>query len=327
MNAFYGKRILNDGSLSAKLVQSINYLGGIVIGIGDIKQGADFAFESDETSPEKEKKIRQAGIPVYPLDVAEHWIEEAGLISERIENDRIDAIVLSKDVRSDNTALLLYELRLMANELKVRRQLENKSEYISSPPEEVKVDLEIVADKTLDKYCEVSDLDTLFLYEIRKIAREAKRARKDLSAQRWDALLSSPAIRILGSAGVTKDQRDSGYAHFGMEIWSLHPSRTSDGEPSEYGRGILTQYADIVIKNNARAESISVKIIDNYVAPGYRKGVVHGPELQFELPELELDAILHETSPEQQLVMLRASLLSRGVNTDVELVISNAAFK
>lgn len=77
--------------------------------------------------------------------------------------------------------------------------------------------------------------------------------REALDAARWKALLSSPRIRILGTAGFDPATRMShpDYRHFGMEIWS----RFSDWpqEKNAYGREVLTQYADSIIDVQSRA--------------------------------------------------------------------------
>ncbi|ENE9458514.1 TPA: hypothetical protein ACPZPF_002311 [Yersinia enterocolitica] len=65
-----------------------------------------------------------------------------------------------------------------------------------------------------------------------------------LDATRWRALLSSPAIRILGHAGLQDDKPiDGHYCHFGMEIWSHHEPYYDNKKAGE----LITRYADNMI--------------------------------------------------------------------------------
>ena len=77
-----------------------------------------------------------------------------------------------------------------------------------------------------------------------------------LDAQRWRALLGSARIRILGSAGIKSDvdpngNPHNGYAHFGMEIWTMYGSSLSSEQReqmranNESARELLIKYADI----------------------------------------------------------------------------------
>ncbi|MFM0976266.1 hypothetical protein WFJ72_13025 [Yersinia enterocolitica] len=73
---------------------------------------------------------------------------------------------------------------------------------------------------------------------------EAELSAVQLDATRWRAMLSSPAIRILGYAGLQDDKPiDGHYCHFGMEIWSHHEPYYDNKRA-----GILiTRYADNMI--------------------------------------------------------------------------------
>ncbi|EOF8198151.1 hypothetical protein ACK2R2_004010 [Yersinia enterocolitica] len=77
-----------------------------------------------------------------------------------------------------------------------------------------------------------------------------------LDATRWRALLSSPAIRILGHAGLQDDKPiDGHYCHFGMEIWSHYEPYYDNKKAGE----VITRYADNMIaaslvEGNADAE-------------------------------------------------------------------------
>ncbi|EOI6866728.1 hypothetical protein ACMVR0_002816 [Yersinia enterocolitica] len=85
---------------------------------------------------------------------------------------------------------------------------------------------------------------------------EAALSVAQLDATRWRALLSSPAIRILGHAGLQDDKPiDGHYCHFGMEIWSHYEPYYDNKKAGE----LITRYADNMIasslvEGNADAE-------------------------------------------------------------------------
>ncbi|EMG5806164.1 hypothetical protein V5D84_004131 [Yersinia enterocolitica] len=85
---------------------------------------------------------------------------------------------------------------------------------------------------------------------------EAALSVAQLDATRWRALLSSPAIRILGHAGLQDDKPiDGHYCHFGMEIWSHYEPYYDNKKAGE----VITRYADNMIaaslvEGNADAE-------------------------------------------------------------------------
>ncbi|EKN5934962.1 TPA: hypothetical protein ACQQX6_004303 [Yersinia enterocolitica] len=85
---------------------------------------------------------------------------------------------------------------------------------------------------------------------------EAALSAVQLDATRWRALLSSPAIRILGHAGLQDDKPiDGHYCHFGMEIWSHYEPYYDNKKAGE----LITRYADNMIasslvEGNADAE-------------------------------------------------------------------------
>lgn len=85
---------------------------------------------------------------------------------------------------------------------------------------------------------------------------EAALSAAQLDATRWRAFLSSPAIRILGHAGLQDDKPiDGHYCHFGMEVWSHYEPYYDNKKAGE----LITRYADNMIaaslvEGNADAE-------------------------------------------------------------------------
>ncbi|HGE9142158.1 TPA: hypothetical protein ACGBQ6_004492, partial [Yersinia enterocolitica] len=73
---------------------------------------------------------------------------------------------------------------------------------------------------------------------------EAALSAAQLDATRWRAFLSSPAIRILGHAGLQDDKPiDGHYCHFGMEVWSHYEPYYDNKKAGE----LITRYADNMI--------------------------------------------------------------------------------
>lgn len=68
----------------------------------------------------------------------------------------------------------------------------------------------------------------------------------ELDAKRWNALVSSGRIRILGTGGLGEKHQ-----HFGMEIWDLYPAQMDN----EYGKKVLTEYADTIIAREKENDS------------------------------------------------------------------------
>ena len=70
-----------------------------------------------------------------------------------------------------------------------------------------------------------------------KTMREIKR-----DSARWDTLMNSKRIRILGTAGIgSKD-----YQHFGVEIWS-ELGDYDDKNEKDYGVKVFETYVDTII--------------------------------------------------------------------------------
>ncbi|EMQ4301545.1 hypothetical protein WG886_002200 [Yersinia enterocolitica] len=96
----------------------------------------------------------------------------------------------------------------------------------------------------------------LYSWKLRAETAEAALSAVQLDATRWRALLSSPAIRILGHAGLQDDKPiDGHYCHFGMEIWSHYEPYYDNKKAGE----LITRYADNMIaaslvEGNADAE-------------------------------------------------------------------------
>lgn len=84
----------------------------------------------------------------------------------------------------------------------------------------------------------------------------AQQVAEQKDAERWRALLGSARIRPLGSAGLTDNVSPyggpwDGYAHLGMELWTVYGSSLNDEQRERLakenilGREWLTKYADI----------------------------------------------------------------------------------
>ena len=82
-----------------------------------------------------------------------------------------------------------------------------------------------------------------------------------LSADRWNAMLSAPGIRILGCAGLrgSDDDLNKDYGHFGMEIWTHHSGSYDNIKNGD----IVTNFADKMIRNNSRIDDMKVTLPDN----------------------------------------------------------------
>ena len=72
------------------------------------------------------------------------------------------------------------------------------------------------------------------------------------AANRWNALLNSARIRMLGSAGLMRPEANN-YAHFGMEIWTKYGTSLSPKSHEEMVRGNvmarewLVKYTDVAM--------------------------------------------------------------------------------
>ncbi|MFM1157285.1 hypothetical protein WFK93_07780 [Yersinia enterocolitica] len=89
---------------------------------------------------------------------------------------------------------------------------------------------------------------------------EAALSAAQLDATRWRALLSSPAIRILGHAGLQDDKPiDGHYCHFGMEVWSHYEPYYDNKKAGE----LITRYADNMIAASLVEGNADGKASDN----------------------------------------------------------------
>ncbi|HHH0383821.1 TPA: hypothetical protein ACPZND_000188 [Yersinia enterocolitica] len=116
-------------------------------------------------------------------------------------------------------------------------------------------------DELRDKFNEISVQKQFWVKCAKELESQIEKAEAELSAvqldaTRWRAMLSSPAIRILGYAGLQDDKPiDGHYCHFGMEIWSHYEPYYDDKKAGE----LITRYADNMIaaslvEGNADAE-------------------------------------------------------------------------
>lgn len=127
----------------------------------------------------------------------------------------------------------------------------NRQEGITQPPHHDRGEVvrQTIAALTNDAGCasafvfnpQVVPLDVA-VEAIEKIAAltEAKQQGpgEAVDAARWRALVGCARIRVLGSAGLTKDQPNN-YAHLGLELWTHHEAG-NEGPAVEW----LTKFAD-----------------------------------------------------------------------------------
>jgi hypothetical protein len=96
---------------------------------------------------------------------------------------------------------------------------------------------------------EAADRIEALLAERDTLKAENQRLRE--SAERWDALVGSQRLRIMGAAGFVTDtdrpypdpDRGEGWLHFGLEVWDKHPA-DPEKYPQEQCRALLTSYVD-----------------------------------------------------------------------------------
>jgi hypothetical protein len=87
--------------------------------------------------------------------------------------------------------------------------------------------------------------------ELRQLlAAKSVDAETQLAADRWNAVMNSDRMRILGSAGFRPStiagntMHEEGRRHFGCDFWSHHEA--VDGE-TEQAKEMITSYADLLI--------------------------------------------------------------------------------
>lgn len=76
---------------------------------------------------------------------------------------------------------------------------------------------------------------------------ESELADAKAKAELWDALLSSPRIRVIGTAEID----DPTCQHFTVEVWSRYPIEHRD---NKLGQETLTKYADTIRKAKQEEE-------------------------------------------------------------------------
>lgn len=149
-----------------------------------------------------------------------------------------------------------------------------------------------------------------------------------LAAARWNALLSTPALRLLGEANVTRHDVNADYCHFGAELWTVHGGYGRGTEGNEHMQKVLTAFADRMIRNNEMAKSMNA----SFYNPGGDIPPIsyelRGEGFSIDIDNLEGDAIFAEIEPATRLAMIRSSARKRGICRDVTLVFNrdNSAF-
>lgn len=140
------------------------------------------------------------------------------------------------------------------------------------------------------------------------------------SADRWDAMMSAPAIRILGCAGLREHSTglSDDYAHFGMEIWTHH----SGSYDNVTNGGIIERFADKMIDNNSRIDTMKVTLPDNieWGRVPTRADFI-GEQTHMGLRDKSLVTLLNEEGY-ITVETAKAAAIKQGITRDVELQVS-----
>lgn len=76
---------------------------------------------------------------------------------------------------------------------------------------------------------------------------------QEIDAARWNALLNSGRLRLLGTAGFSGEDD---YRHFGMEFWSKWSTPEAVKENNEKAKEILIKYCDSILTKTTDKETI-----------------------------------------------------------------------
>jgi len=91
------------------------------------------------------------------------------------------------------------------------------------------------------------------------------------SAAKWNALVGSSRIRVLGSSGLTTEKSyygedRQGYAHLGLELWTIGPGHETDNLGGFSGNDWLEKYVNIMRENQGTLNTgMEVRTPLNYV--------------------------------------------------------------
>lgn len=104
-----------------------------------------------------------------------------------------------------------------------------------------------------DRLCELARKMDAAITDIR-----GRLAQAELDAARWRALMSTPRIRMYGSAGVdtkTGERTAGTHVHFGADFWTTAADEPANGqsgaESTSWGIHCLTALADALIEKQA----------------------------------------------------------------------------
>ncbi len=144
------------------------------------------------------------------------------------------------------------ELRGIVETLRSDIKKHESVRHLGKPEELLKLQQEMFSIRMLLRAWGYSNFDNMAQtilgeFEDAEVAQNIDK--KD--AMRWRALLLSARIRALGSAGIENDR--DGYAHLGMEIWTIYPTDTTAdayivAQENKLGKEWLIKYADIMIE-------------------------------------------------------------------------------
>lgn len=283
MNVFGKIVYLDKESLEAKaLVRYSEQLTAAGAIITTEPAEAEYLFHGRIKYIDRRDLYGYDGIPFDEVALLD-TLSNAGLNRDRLPLDRLEYYANLPSRPEESPTVFMYEVRRMAQELMSRR------ESVSSEPK--KVTNSGISGATPDP----------------------------LSARRWEALLRTPALRLLGYAGLRDGQEnENGYAHFGMEAWSVHASRLDSSEDSEHTREKLTRFADTIIANEARYSDQVINLKVQGEKNTRERYEIRGEGISVELPELEGDAIFNAPLDER-LALGTTSVRSRGISTNVTI--------
>lgn len=286
-------------------VKRIEALGGVIC---EPKDDIDYIFYG-------KLPIEQINKYKYELETVFGAYNEITLLDKltEVEMDKQDQLPLSRIEYYQNLptqpagcTVFMYEVRRMAQELaELRERVIDPGTGTPSKKEagELVVDLKRsggavtlgpLTNQDIEYFRQTLDGEYVKdpdCFKLKPLSTDLLR-----DAMRWQAFVSSPAIRFFGSSGLKGDRKVSGYAHFGAEFWTIHSGRVFSSEESVKNRELLTEYADILVENVARKtdQRITVTIDNPEWLSDNSEAWFEGTELKMDIPLIEVLPVIGE---------------------------------